>query len=245
MPSPGGAASVLLPAAKCRVQAAAAAAGGSAACPTPALFIVVTLLKLKTPQDFIVVAQAYKQAVARIQPGELPGGGASRVRLLTAHPTISLQAGMATLSKHPENGCQSNFRWQPAAEASQLHANASTMATRNAFSLAAHTILPSTPPAAGAVAIPVALEYEDKAIAVHTVVKFPGKVAQGARSAEAMYGKLLGSVARYFDRSLFGAAHMETVSSSYLVRAAHRMQTGQANPLRMPPSRHRLLPYRT
>lgn len=146
MPSPGGAASVLMPAAKCRVQAAAAAAGGSASCPTPALFIVVTLLKLKTPQDFDVVAQAYKQAVARVQPGELPGGGASRVRLLTAHPTISLQAGMATLSKHPENGCQSNFRWQPAAEASQLHANASTMATRNAFSLAAHTILPSTPP---------------------------------------------------------------------------------------------------
>jgi hypothetical protein len=64
----------------------------------------------------------------------------------------------------------------------------------------------------------MALENEDRAQAVHTVVTFPGPFAAGLAAARQLEAKLLSSsVPQFFDKRKFGNVHMETVSAAYLV----------------------------
>jgi len=83
-----------------------------------------------------------------------------------------------------------------------------------------HSHHPHNTSLAGSTAIPIALESEFKAQAVHTVVLFPGPVSRGMQAAAALQRQLLGTVRQHFNPSMFGSVHMQIVSSPYLVRLA-------------------------
>ena len=95
----------------------------------------------------------------------------------------------------------------------------SPLATLNHSHAAAHQRCPCIRPA-GATIHPIALEDEDRAQAVHTVVTFPAPFAAGLAAARQLEAKLLGSVPQFFDKRTFGNVHMETVSAPYLVGGA-------------------------
>lgn len=93
--------------------------------------------------------------------------------------------------------------------------------------------------------VPVALEPEDGALAVHSVLLFPGPVSPNKLAAQALHVRLLGDVRPFFAdcagtasaahhtgggagcQPLFGEAHMEAVSHPYLVSAAAGRPAGR------------------
>lgn len=78
--------------------------------------------------------------------------------------------------------------------------------------------------------IPLAMEDEDQAQAVHAVVLFPGPVSAGMAAARQLERKLLGNVQPLFHAGTFGNVHMETVSAPYLVSLVAAEEAAELNP---------------
>lgn len=202
--------------------------GLAADCPRVALFIVATLPKIRTHEQFMRVRAAWETAVASLGPsGERCAGPVGCTRA----------PGKASRTYRSHCGRRPPPRAHPVRHAAPPAPLACVQAAPPPAPPAPRhrALTPRRPPGptpAGTIAIATMTENEDGAIAAWTTILFPAPVASGTVAARATMQKLLGNVVGLFDQRVFGQVHMETVSAPTLVRAT----SGARAPARLPPA---------
>ena len=210
-----------------RVEAAASTTGLGPYCPRAALFLVATLLGVKTPADFTpTVRLAFRDTVQQLAGPGMAGNShaiasapvAARGRVAGANgggyahlPTSSNPLRHKQCFGWPALVCG----WVPIKQLGYPVQFDQMGVTQFSQSVC---WLDPRPRAAGASVHLQALEGEDGAQAVHAVVSFDKQfVAGGTAAAARLEGLLLRPLGRFFDRQTFGSVHMEVVSAPFLV----------------------------